>query len=105
MKIIFSSPFPPLWSKGVSEIASLLDAKVVYIGDLLRAEVKSNSLLGEEIKTVFDSGQILKPDLVSELLSQRFFNDSDNKILVNYPNNKTQSESLAKFVKKIIGIR
>lgn len=99
MKIIFSSPFSPLWSKGVSEIASFLDAKVVYIGDLLRAEVKSNSLLGEEIKTVFDSGQILKPDLVSELLSQRFFNDSDNKILVNYPNNKTQSESLAKFVK------
>jgi adenylate kinase len=99
MKIIFTSPFNPLWSKSVSEIASLLDAKVVSIGDLLRAETKSNSVLGKEIETTLQSGALLPPDLVSDLLSQRFFNDSASKILVNYPINAIQAESLVQYIK------
>ncbi len=100
MNIIFTSPFNPLWSKGVLEIASLLDAKVVHIGDLLRAEVMSNSLLGIEIKAVLDNGEILKPKLVNDLLSQKFFDDPASKILVNYPINKMQAESLASCIGK-----
>jgi len=99
MKIIFTSPFNPLWSNGVSEIASLLDAKVVSIGDLLRAEVKSNSVLGKEIESGLQSGQPLGPSSVSELLSHRFLDDSARKILVNYPLNSMQAESLAEYVK------
>lgn len=89
-----------MWSRDLSEIASLLDANVVYISDLLRAEVKSNSLLGANIKTAFDSGEALKPELVNALLSQSFFDDSANKILVDYPRNKIQAESLAKSIEK-----
>lgn len=99
MKIIFTSPFNPLWSKGVTELASILGAELVHIGDLLRAELKSNSLLGEQIKKFLESGELLKPEIVSELLSQRFFHDSASKILINYPKNRMQAESLSEYIK------
>jgi adenylate kinase len=98
MKIIFTSPFNPLWSNSVSELASLLDAKVVSIGDLLRAEVKCESELGKEIEANLQRGEILRPDLVGDLLSLRFSHDSANRVLVNYPRNTLQAVSLAKSI-------
>lgn len=99
MKIIFTSPFNPLWSKGLSELASILDAKIVSIGDLLRAELKSNSVLGKQIEKFLESGEPLKPEVVSDLISQKFFHDSASKILINYPINKMQTESLSEYIK------
>ncbi|UHQ55429.1 nucleoside monophosphate kinase [Microbulbifer sp. YPW16] len=100
MKIIFTSPFNPLWSEGVSKMASLLEAEVVSIGNLLRAEVKSNTKLGKEIETALYGGEILSADIVSKLLLHRFFRDSARKILVNYPINTMQAESLVESMKK-----
>jgi len=99
VKIIFASPFNPLWSKGVSELASILGAEVVFIGDLLRMELKSNSSLEKQIEEFLKSGETLKPAVINDLLSQRFFHDSTSKILINYPINITQAESLAEYIK------
>lgn len=99
MKLIFTSPFYPLWSEGVLQMASLLNARVVHVGDLLRSEIKSTSELGKEIKTALDSGEPLRPDIISELVLLRFFDDSSNRILINYPSNIAQAESLFKYIK------
>lgn len=69
------------------------------IGDLLRAEITNNTVLGNEIKTLLESGEALGESLINELLLNRFFNDSMRKILVNYPRSKVQAESLAEKLK------
>jgi adenylate kinase family enzyme len=98
MNIIFTSPYYFLWSKDVSEIATLLEAEVVGIDSLLRAEVKSNSLLGNKLGSVVKRGEVVPPNLVSELLFHRFFDNTARKILVKCPITMMHAESLSKYI-------
>lgn len=71
---------------------------MVAVGDLLREEMKSSSDLGKDIRVNLRNGNIFDPDLISKLLINRFFDDSSKKILVNYPINTVQAESLARYI-------
>tara|TARA_B100001063_G_C16480419_1_gene412278 strand:- start:93 stop:635 length:543 start_codon:yes stop_codon:yes gene_type:complete len=99
MKIIFISPFNPLWSDQLSELAVLLDASVMSIGDLLRDEVKKESALGIEIKCALQSGDIIDADLSSRLVVERFFLEPGDSILKGFPINKSQADALSGHIK------
>lgn len=95
MKIIFVSPFNPLWSDQLSELASLLGLEVVSIGDMLRSEIKKSSALGDEVKDILENGGILNPELASKLVVKEF---GDNTILTGFPINQSQAEALSKEI-------
>lgn len=97
MKIIFASPFNSLWSKDVRELASILDSKLVSFGDLVREELKNNSFIGRKIKEAINGDELMRSDLASLLISHKVFDDPANKVLLNYPRNIIQAESLAKY--------
>lgn len=99
MKIIFTSPSNSLWSKDVRKLASILDSTIVSFGDLARGEVSNNSFIGRKIKEALNGGELMRSDLASLLISHKVFDDPSRKILINYPINIIQAESLAKYSK------
>lgn len=100
MKVIFFSPLTSLWSEDLNKLSSLINAEVVSVGELVKSEIKKQSELGISINALMQKGDVIYPDIVSELISKRFFNDSTSKILVNYPVNNLQAKSLVKFINK-----
>lgn len=100
MKLIFISPFYPLWSKDIKALGASCEAKVTSFGDLMRAEIASKSFMGRKMKEALSGGELLRLDLASLLISHKLFQSPESAILVNYPNNVRQAEALAKRIKK-----
>ena len=71
----------------------------VSTGDLLRAEVKSGSELGEEINTIISKGELVSDDIVGRLLKSNLDLDKYSYIFDGYPRNKKQ----ASILKDILG--
>ena len=43
-------------------------------GDLLRAEVSSNSTLGQQVKMVMQSGDLVSDDIIISIIKERILN-------------------------------
>ena len=94
--IIFIAP--PASGKGTQ--SELLVNKYGYVhiatGDLLREEVKKESLLGKSIKKLMDAGELISDDIVLKLLKSKIESCgvSKNFIFDGYPRTINQAESL-----------
>lgn len=99
MKIIFLSPFNPLWSEDLEEMSNLLSINVISIGQLLRDELNNNSSLGRELDNNLKSGEILDNQLVNKIVVRRFFIEQEYGILTGVPINSLQAIALAREVK------
>jgi adenylate kinase family enzyme len=71
----------------------------VSTGDLLRAEVKSGSELGEEINSIISKGELVSDDIVGRLLKSNLDLNKHAYIFDGYPRNKKQ----AGILKEILG--
>ncbi len=98
MKIIFTSPYDALWSKDISALAARLDAEDVSIGLLLRKEIASKSFMGRKLNAALDGGELMRADLTSLLIAHKVFDNPLRAVLVGYPRNIIQAESLAKQI-------
>jgi len=94
---------PPGAGKGTQ--AKLLEKylKIPHIstGDLLRNNVKENTLLGQEAKSYMNKGELVPDKLVTDMISLRI-KDSDAKmgfILDGYPRNDVQAKTLDDMLK------
>ncbi len=65
-------------------------------GEMLRAEVKSGSKLGQTAKKLMDAGQLVRDDLIISMISNQFDQHSDAKgvILDGFPRTTAQAEAL-----------
>jgi len=74
----------------------------VSTGDLLREEVKKNSVLGKKIKTIIDKGEFVPDDIINNFIDKIL----SNKIFYNrlvfdgYPRNLLQAEYLKNLISK-----
>ena len=70
-------------------------------GDLLRNEIKKNTLLGKEIENIITPGEFVSDTIVNALLKQVITKpEIKNKIIFDgYPRNITQAENLKKMLK------
>jgi len=70
-------------------------------GDLLRNEIKKNTLLGKEIVNIITPGEFVSDTIVNALLKQAITKpEIKNKIIFDgYPRNITQAENLKKMLK------
>jgi adenylate kinase len=54
-----------------SRIAKRLDIPAISTGDIIRAEIKAGSKLGNEIKAFSDSGRLVPDSIVTEMVRHR----------------------------------
>ena len=68
----------------------------ISTGDIFRASVKSQSVLGEKAKTYMDQGELIPDPIVVELVIERLQKQDCQKgyILDGFPRTKTQAEAL-----------
>ena len=74
----------------------------ISMGDLLRSEVKSGSLLGKKLKKIMDKGDLVSDDLVIKLLENnlKVLKDKNGWILDGFPRTKKQANMLGKILNK-----
>lgn len=91
---------PPGAGKGtVSEaVEKKLGLVQISTGDLIRAEIKSGSKLGSEIKSISERGDLVGDDIVSKLLENKLkevIRKSGNGVIFDgFPRNKKQAKML-----------
>ena len=70
-------------------------------GDLLRNEIKKNTLLGKEIENIITPGEFVSDAIINALLKQVIIKpEIKNKIIFDgYPRNIIQAENLKKMLK------
>jgi adenylate kinase len=106
MKIILLGA--PGAGKGtVAKLLSDFDGSVqISTGDILRAEVKARSPLGEEAKSYMDRGDLVPDALIMKMMEERLQKPDCAKgfILDGFPRTTGQAEALGRLLEKL-GIR
>ena len=70
------------------------DFLYISTGDLLRAEIKAKTPLGQEIEQIVSSGKLVPDTIVSKLVIKALYEPQEIKILDGYPRTNTQMVDL-----------
>lgn len=68
----------------------------ISTGDLIRSEIKSGSPLGQKIKAIVESGNLVSDDIVNKIVKMKLEN-SNSFILDGYPRTLEQAKFFATF--------
>lgn len=98
MGIVFLGP--PGSGKGTQaeSLAKEFGLKLIVMGDMLRKEIKTESMLGKKVKSYVEKGALVPDELVIELLKNHLINNG-SFILDGFPRTIRQAELLDKTVK------
>lgn len=93
---------PPGSGKGTQaeRLSVLLGVPAISTGEILRQECRSRSEVGLEVKSLVDAGQLVKDDLVQEVVARRL-NQPDcarGCILDGFPRTAAQARFLDRFL-------
>jgi adenylate kinase len=75
-------------------------AKHISTGDLVRAEIKSGSELGQKIKDYNDRGDLVPDEIIVQMM-RPYLDDADSWILDGFPRNESQAGALDQMLKEI----
>jgi adenylate kinase len=81
-------------------ISQRTGAKHISTGDLVRAEIKSGSELGQTIKDYNDRGELVPDEIIVEMMKP-YLDEVDSWILDGFPRNQTQAEALDEMLEEI----
>ena len=95
---------PPGAGKGTQSNFIVKNFKLYQIstGELLRKEIKNNTILGKKISSIINSGDLVSDEIVSNLI-EKYISDEKykNKIIFDgYPRNLNQAKNLDNLLKK-----
>ena len=95
---------PPGAGKGTqaNNLIKNFNLHKVSTGDLLRDEVKKNSILGKKIKTIIDKGEFVPDDIINKFIDKILSNKTfyNRLIFDGYPRNLLQAEYLKNLIIK-----
>lgn len=80
------------------DLCNFLNAEKISLGDILREEVKKDSVLGKEVKGYMDRGILVPDELVSRVVEEAVNNKEF--VLDGYPRNLNQAKRLEEILKK-----
>lgn len=96
---------PPGSGKGTQArllVENILGLKHLSTGDVLRAEVKNNTALGMEVKSIIESGGLISDDLISKLVNVWVEQNSEASILFDgFPRTASQVDAFVAFESKL----
>jgi adenylate kinase len=81
-------------------LSSSLGIPSISTGEILRQEARSGSALGLEVRNLLDAGQLVKDDLVQQVVAQRLTQPDCTKgcILDGFPRTAAQARFLDRFL-------
>jgi adenylate kinase len=81
-------------------ISEITGAKHISTGDLVRAEIRSGSELGEKIKGYNDRGELVPDEIIIEMM-RPYLEEAGSWILDGFPRNEPQAEALDEMLTEI----
>jgi adenylate kinase family enzyme len=100
MRIVLLGPQGAGKGTQAQRISRETGAKHISTGDLVRAEIKSGSELGQTIKDYNDSGDLVPDEIIVEMMKP-YLDDADSWILDGFPRNESQAEALDRMLADI----
>jgi len=97
--ILFGAP-----GAGKGTISGILEKKYNYkkisTGDLIRDEIRSNSIIGKKVRSVVDKGELVSDDIIIEIVKNRVTSKYINEgyIMDGFPRTIIQAKELSKMV-------
>tara|TARA_Y100000590_G_C15108613_1_gene784025 strand:- start:46 stop:612 length:567 start_codon:yes stop_codon:yes gene_type:complete len=95
---------PPGAGKGTQSkfISNKYNLHQLSTGELLRNEIKKKTILGSEISSIINSGELVSDNIVSNLIETFISNPvyKDRLIFDGYPRNLNQAKNLDTLLKK-----
>jgi adenylate kinase len=100
MRIVLLGPQGAGKGTQAQRISRETGAKHISTGDLVRAEIKSGSELGQTIKDYNDRGDLVPDRIIVEMMKS-YLDEADSWILDGFPRNESQAEALDAMLKQI----
>jgi adenylate kinase len=100
MRIVLLGPQGAGKGTQAQRISKRTGAKHISTGDLVRAEIKSGSELGQKIKNYNDRGELVPDEIIVEMM-RPYLDEADSWILDGFPRNQTQAEALDEMLTEI----
>jgi adenylate kinase len=100
MRIVLLGPQGAGKGTQAQRISRAMGAKHISTGDLVRAEIKSGSELGQTIKDYNDRGDLVPDEIIVEMMKP-YLDEADSWILDGFPRNESQAEALDKMLAQI----
>ena len=100
MRIVLLGPQGAGKGTQAHRISRETGAKHISTGDLVRAEIKSGSELGQTIKEYNDRGDLVPDEIIVQMM-RPYLDEADSWILDGFPRNGSQAEALDEMLKEI----
>ncbi len=95
-RILFLGPAGSGKGTQSARLAEKLGIEHISTGDLIRAEIKSGSELGNKVKAIVESGKLVSDDIVNEIVKSKV-EELDSFILDGYPRTLEQAKFFSSF--------
>ncbi len=100
MRIVLLGPQGAGKGTQAQRIAQRTGAKHISTGDLVRAEIRSGSELGQKIKGYNDRGELVPDEIIIEMMMP-YLDEAESWILDGFPRNEPQAEALDEMLTEI----
>ena len=100
MRIVLLGPQGAGKGTQAQRISQRTGAEHISTGDLVRAEIRSGSELGEKIKGYNDRGELVPDEIIISML-RPYLDEADSWILDGFPRNEPQAEALDEMLMEI----
>ena len=93
MKIILLGPQGAGKGTQAQRLSKKTGAKHISTGDIVRAEIKSGSELGQKVQDFNDRGELVPDEIIVEM-AKPYLDDADAWLLDGFPRNEAQAKAL-----------
>lgn len=93
MKIILLGPQGAGKGTQAQRLSQKTGAKHISTGDIVRAEIKSGSPLGQKVQDFNDRGELVPDEIIVEM-AKPYLDDADAWLLDGFPRNEAQAKAL-----------
>ena len=100
MKIIILGPQGAGKGTQAQRLAQRTGAKHISTGDIVRAEIKSGSELGQKVEDFNDRGELV-PDEIIVKMAKPYLDDADAWVLDGFPRNQAQAKALDQALEEL----
>jgi adenylate kinase len=100
MRIVLLGPQGAGKGTQAQRISEKTGAKHISTGDLVRAEIRSGSELGQTIKDYNDRGELVPDGIIIEMM-RPYLDEAGSWILDGFPRNEPQAEALDEMLTEI----